>query len=104
MVVRSSYIPAGLLQFLIDEMVEETPALRALREETANLPNAESQIPPEQGQFLRFLVQLIGARLILKIGTSTGYGSLCMAQAMDKGGRIVTLEGNPEYTSISKNF
>jgi len=49
MVVRSSYIPAGLLQFIIDEMVEETTALRALRVETANLPNAESQIPPEQG-------------------------------------------------------
>ena len=27
-----------------------------------------------------------------------------MAQAMDKGGRIVTLEGNPEYASISKKF
>ena len=49
MVVGSSYLPAELLQFLIDEMVEETTTLRALREETAKLPNAEWQIPPEQG-------------------------------------------------------
>ena len=104
MVVGSSYLPAELLQFLIDEMVEETTTLRALREETANLPNAESQIPPEQGQFLRFLVQLIDARLILEIGTFTGYGSLCMAQAMGKGGRVVTFEGNPEFASLSKKF
>ena len=104
MVVGSSYLPAELLQFLIDEMVEETTTLRALREETAKLPNAEWQIPPELGQFLRFLVQLIDARLILEIGTFTGYGSLCMAQAMGKGGRIVTFEGNPEFASLSKKF
>ena len=102
MIVRSSYLPAELFQFLIDEMVEETTALRLLREETAKLPNAEWQIPPEQGQFLRFLVQLIDARLILEIGTFTGYGSLCMAQAMGKGGRVITLEGNAEFTSLSK--
>src|ERR1700757_7238 len=49
------------------------PLLAELRAETAKLPAAGMQISPEQGQFMALLVELIGARRTLEVGTFTGY-------------------------------
>ncbi|TGN11589.1 SAM-dependent methyltransferase, partial [Leptospira mayottensis] len=42
---------------------------------------ANIQIKPIRGQFLRLLAQISGARRIVEIGTFTGYSSLCFAFA-----------------------
>ena len=38
------------------------------------------QIAPEQGDLMRMLTQLIGARHALEVGTFTGYSALCIAR------------------------
>ena len=45
-----------------------------------------------EGRFLEFLVFLAQPRLVLEIGTYSGYSALSMAQALPDGGRIVTCE------------
>jgi predicted O-methyltransferase YrrM len=50
------------------------------------------QIPPEQGQFMAFLVKAIGAKRIIEIGTYTGYSALCMAQALPPDGTLVACD------------
>jgi len=102
MVSNASFLPAPLWAYLQDHGVSESPALKALRIETESLPEGEWQIPPEQGQFLAFLVGLMGAKSILEIGTFTGYGTLCMANALPDDGRIVTLECTPMYSDIAE--
>ena len=56
--------------------------MRRLREETASMEQANMQIGPEQGQFMALLVELIGARSVLEVGTFTGYSALAMAVAL----------------------
>jgi caffeoyl-CoA O-methyltransferase len=57
-----------------------------------------------EGRFLEFLVQLIGAKLVLELGTFTGYSSLCMARGLPEGGRVITCDVNSETTAIARRY
>ena len=53
-----------------------------------------------QGQLMRMLVQMSGARRILELGTFTGYSAICMASALPEGGHLDTLELNDELEDL----
>jgi caffeoyl-CoA O-methyltransferase len=57
-----------------------------------------------EGAFLKMLVMLTNARRILEIGMFTGYSTLLLADALPKGGTVVTCEINPETTEIAKRY
>ncbi len=82
--------------------VREPDVLRSLREETARMPEAQMQIAVEEGALLGLLVQLLGARRILEVGTFTGYSSTAMALAMAPGGRVVCCDVSKEYTDVAR--
>jgi predicted O-methyltransferase YrrM len=82
----------------------EPDILKELRQATSQLPMANMQIAPEQGQFMALLVQLTGARKILEIGVFTGYSSLAMALALPPQGRILGCEISAEYAAIARQF
>lgn len=91
-----------LHDYVLDRSLREHPALRELRERTAELADADMQIAPEQGQFMAFLVELIDARRVLEIGCFTGYSALAMALALPPDGRLVTLDVNHDWTEIGR--
>lgn len=77
--------------------------LTRLQAETAALgPIAMMQIAPEQGAFMTMLARLVGARLIVEVGTFTGYSTLCLARGLDDGGRVVACDVSEEWTSIGR--
>lgn len=55
-----------------------------------------------QGEFLKILVSVTGARNILEIGSFTGYSSTCMALGLPEGGHIDALEVNDELESLMR--
>ncbi|MGH7811969.1 MAG: O-methyltransferase [Candidatus Binatia bacterium] len=57
-----------------------------------------------EGQFLKILAGLTGARRILEIGMFTGYSTLAWAEALPKDGRIVTCEVNSETSKIARRY
>lgn len=81
--------------------VREPDVLRRLREETAQMPESQMQIAVEEGALLALLVQLIGARRIVEVGTFTGYSSTAMALALPPGGQIVCCDVSKEYTDVA---
>jgi predicted O-methyltransferase YrrM len=82
----------------------EPEILKELRQATSQLPMANMQIAPEQGQFMALLVQLTGARKILEIGVFTGYSSLALALALPPQGRVLGCEISAEYAAIARQF
>jgi predicted O-methyltransferase YrrM len=78
--------------------------MRRLREETATLDRARMQIGPEQGQFMALLVELIGARRALEVGTFTGYSALAVARALPDDGRLIACDVSAEWTSIGRPY
>ena len=57
-----------------------------------------------EATFLKMLVTLTNARRILEIGMFTGYTTLALAEALPKGGTIVSCEIDPERTEIAKRY
>ena len=82
--------------------VREHPVLAQLREDTAQLPERQMQIGPEQGAFMALLVRVTGARRLLEIGTFTGYSSTVMALALPDGGRITCCDVSREWTDRAR--
>lgn len=93
-----------LYDYLVSVSVRESDLLAELRQETSVLPMARMQIGPEQGQFMALLIQLIGARHCLEVGTFTGYSALVCAAALPEDGRLITLDISEEWTDIAQQY
>jgi predicted O-methyltransferase YrrM len=101
---RTIELTDALHAYLVEQTVTETDVLRRLREETGRLPDADMQIAPEQGQFMRLLVELVGARNALEIGTFTGYSAIWIASGLPAGGQLICCDVSEEWTSIARRY
>ncbi|MFA7096104.1 MAG: class I SAM-dependent methyltransferase [Gammaproteobacteria bacterium] len=98
------FLPPRLYDYLLSVSLREPEVLRRLRAETARDPKAHMQIAPEQGQFLAFLIRLMGARRVIEVGVYTGYSSLWMALALPEDGRLVACDINERWTSVARRY
>ncbi len=57
---------------------------------------------PVQGELLKMLVEICGARRIVEIGSFTGYSAVCMALGLPEGGHIDALEINDELEDLMR--
>jgi|SRR6187455_2674975 len=101
---RAPFLPEKIARYVDEHSVREHPVLRELREATKSVPMAGMQIGADQGQFLQLLVQAIGAKRCLEIGTYTGYSALAVALALPKNGRIICCDISAEWTAVGKPF
>lgn len=101
MSLRTIALTDELHRYMLDVSLRESDVMRRLRRETAKLERARMQISPEQGQFMRLLVELTGVRRAIEVGTFTGYSALCVASAMPPDGRLICCDVSREWTSIA---
>lgn len=104
MTSKNIVLDQALHQYLLDVSLRESDLLRKLRQETADLEMASMQIAPEQGQFMAMLVQLLNAKNALEIGVFTGYSSICIAQALAPGGKLLACDVSDEWTKIAQRY
>ena len=95
---------------LIDEYAEqytspESGVLAALNRET-NIKRGDSVMLSGhlQGAFLRMMSCMIRPKCILEIGTYTGYSAICLADGLQPGGRIHTIELDEELEDMAAVF
>jgi len=104
MSTRTLTVDDKLYDYLLTVSVREPRVLAELREETARLPEAGMQISPEQGQLMRLLVELMGARRCLEVGVFTGYSSTSVALSLPPGGKLVACDVSEEFTSVARRY
>ena len=104
MASRTLNLTDRVYKYLVAHSVRDQAILKALREETAKLPQAMMQISAEQGQFMALLVELIGARRTIEVGTFTGYSALVVAQALPADGKVIACDVSEEFTSIARRY
>lgn len=99
---------------LIDQSIEayceahttvESPLLHRLNRRT-NLETVNPRMLSDQlqGQFLSFVSKMMKPSRILEIGTFTGYSALCLAEGLEEGGELHTIEINEEYEERIREF
>lgn len=57
-----------------------------------------------QGRILSMLSKLVNPKNILEIGTYTGYATLCLAEGLQAGGSIDTLDNNEELVDFQRKY
>ncbi len=93
-----------LLSFVRDRTVVENDIQREIRAHTAKDPWAIMMIPPEQGQLMRVLALLVGAKRIVEVGSFTGYSATWLAEALPTGGQLVACDIDPDYLATATGF
>jgi predicted O-methyltransferase YrrM len=91
-----------LYEYVLRIGMREPLAFQAIREETAKLPECEWQIAPEQGPFLAMLIQLMGAKKCLEVGTFTGYSAAWVASVLPDDGKLICCELSGLYAGIAE--
>jgi len=77
----------------------------ALRDYTqANVAYPQMQVGALEGNFLKVLVRITGARRIVEVGTYTGYSGLMMASGLPEDGELITCELSEENASVARRF
>src|SRR6188768_3620938 len=100
--VRPTPMTDRLYEYVLSVGLREPDAFRAIREDTAKLPECEWQIAPEQGPFLALLVQLMGAKRCLEVGTFTGYSAAWVASTLPPDGKLICCELSAVYAGIAE--
>lgn len=67
-------------------------------------PHAHMLSGHVQGRFLELLSCLIKPKLILEIGTFTGYSALCLAPGLQPGGELHTIEVREEDAITARGY
>ncbi len=62
-------------------------------------------VSPSQGKFLQTMALAVQAKKILEIGTLGGYSTIWLARALPAGGKLITLEADPQCAQVARgNF
>lgn len=104
MSTESITLTPSLYDYLLQVSLREPPVLKKLRDVTRTMTGARMQISPEQGQFMGLLMELIGAKKTLDIGTFTGYSALAVALALPADGMVVCCDLSEQSTNVAKQF
>ena len=74
---------------------------RVLKASTAaGLP--EINVTAAHGKLLQMLARSNGSRNVLEVGTLGGYSSIWMGRGLPVGGKLTTLELNPEFAKVAE--
>ncbi len=99
------FIAPELLAYCENHTSQEDELLKHITRET----HAKVMMPRMlsghlQGKVLELLVKMHNPKVILEIGTYTGYSGICMARGLSKEGRLITLDINDEIAPMVKGF
>jgi predicted O-methyltransferase YrrM len=68
--------------------------------EAAGMPAIN--VSPVQGKLLYLLARAVRAQRILEIGTLAAFSTIWLARGLEPGGRLVSLEINPEHAAVAR--
>ncbi|GAA4188501.1 O-methyltransferase [Microbacterium oryzae] len=93
---------AAVDRYLAETLVGHDPALEAAlaAQERAELRPIE--VAPVAGKLLHLLVRISRARRVLEIGTLAGYSAIWMARALPEGGRLISIEAEPDNAALAR--
>ncbi len=92
-------------KYLINNTSAEDSLLSELRRET-HLKTVYPQMlsGPLQGKVLELFSKMIRPDRILEIGTFTGYSALCLVKGLATGGKMHTIEVDPEMALFAEKY
>ncbi len=91
-------------RYINDHLEPEFDILKALREETASLPDSGMQISHEQARFMTVVLMAMQARRTIEVGVYTGYSTLVTALALPPDGGVLACDVSEEWTTLAQQY
>lgn len=99
------FLPDHIDQYAADHSQKEPELLEELYRETWQKALVPRMISGHfQGRVLAMVSKLVSPRTILEIGTYTGYSALCLAEGLQPGGTIHTIDHNEELFDFQRKY
>lgn len=87
------FIPKEIEEYCLAHSEQDSNLYRELIEETYETEEIPRMLSgPMVGNVLQLFVRLLNAKLAVDVGTFTGYSALKIAEAMDSGGKVITVD------------
>ncbi|WP_322969107.1 O-methyltransferase [Faecalibacter sp. LW9] len=95
-----------ILETYLDNHANQEPEiLSRLRVETYQCTTQPHMISGEyQGRLLSLISKILFPKTILELGTFTGYATLCLAEGLVDGGKIITMDKNDELEYLCRKY
>lgn len=99
------FLPEDLQQYVEDHTESESDLLQRINRDThLHVLKPRMLSGHLQGRILSLLSHMIKPQHILEIGTYTGYASLCLAEGLASGGKLITIDNNAELSIRAKAY
>ncbi len=99
------FLPDHIDQYATDHSQKEPELLKELFRETWQKALVPRMISGHfQGRVLSMISKLVNPKSILEIGTYTGYSALCLAEGLQPGGTIHTIDHNEELFDFQRKY
>lgn len=87
--------------FITDSVVPDDKRLSAAvaASEAGGLP--QIQVSRAQAEFLSLLVQMLGAKRVLEVGTLGGFSTIAMARELPTDGHLLTMEADSHHADVA---
>ncbi|WP_068595755.1 O-methyltransferase [Vaginella massiliensis] len=98
-------IDPKLEQYLDEHISPYSELLHDLLVETYQVTTQPHMISGHyQGRLLSLISKIIQPKLIVEIGTFTGYSTLCLAEGLQADGKIITFDINDELEYLGRKY
>ncbi len=99
------FLDKALQQYVEQHTDAEPEVLQALNRET-NLKVLKPRMLSGhlQGRVLSMFSKMLQPKYILEIGTYTGYSAICLAEGLQSGGKLITIDNNEELADMVKKY
>lgn len=99
------FLPKNIEQYAVNHSQPEPELLQKLSRETWQKVLAPRMLSGHlQGRVLSMISKLQNPKTILEIGTYTGYSALCLAEGMQKNGKLHTIDINEELHDFQRRY
>lgn len=97
------FLPEELDDYVVAHSAQEPAHLKALTKETyQKILQPRMLSGAYQGRVLSMISKLVNPKNILEIGTFTGYSGLCLAEGLQEGGALHTIDIKEELVDFQR--
>ena len=99
------FLPEEIENYVVKNTEIEPTILKKLNHETWEKVLTPRMLSGHiQGRVLSMLSHMINPKTILEIGTYTGYSAICLAEGLQEGGQLHTIDINDELESMVNTY
>lgn len=100
----SEFIDGAVGSYLAAHTTKPSDLERRLIDETQAMTSGTMQIGHPQAQFMTMLTTLLQPKLVIEVGTFTGYSTLVVAKALTGDAKLIACDVSDEWTSVGRPY